>query len=558
MIVLDGDERLEGQILQEKRGEVVIKVPFGTLTIERSRIVRIERKGMQGALLERAEVACRSGDFALAIRYLEEGNPGDGAAEDPAGLASAFASLGEAAGRAERYGVAARALRAAARLAPSEAGWAARAAEMERRAAALAEEEAKALAGAASGGALEAIPVLEGVAVRAPERRPGIRRRLAGFLRQEASTAVEKGEVERAFRAGLEALKREPETAPLEGPGWPRLVSWIADAWPPGGEAALLHAVAYELHGIAGQEPLGRYLDGRAYEAEKNRERARASYLLSAPTLPSSLSLEAARLGAERELGIQEGPKPPSVAALRAVPTYETENFQIAYTARSVGDAARTYAEGILQAVAQRVAPGERVLPFPPDRKCILRIYDAKADYLERSDQPPWSDGVSLVRTRDGELVGHFIQTWAGAPELMESTLPHEMGHVVLAAAVGYVPDLPLWLQEGIACQQESEGHRRRYLGIARSALGRGREIPLEAILVLSGYPASGDGQDLFYSESLTLVDYLTEQYGAGRLLAWARTLKDIPPAGRAASLVRHYAFPDLASLEHSWKASIR
>mgnify|MGYP001574246024 CR=1 FL=1 len=560
VIELDDGSQLDGKILSEKASEVVIQVGFGTLTIQKARIRRIEKKAMQPVLVAKADLALRTGDHALALRYLEEAIPkaAEEKPEDPAALAAALAALGDASANAKRFGTAEASFRRVVFLRGADAVLSARADEMRAAGEVVAGREAEAWKLADEGKALESLPICDEILGHFPERRREITGRLLQALRVQSEAAANAGDLGTAFRAGLESLRRDPEP-PFQGNGWPRLLAAYATAAVGvEGGPALLHADALVLLGVSGQELLARYLDARAYEAENDGEQARQSYRTAAPELPDGLSVAAVRIGAERALGISDGPKfaPAPGRGASDVQTVETENFVVAYRDRKGGDKAREKCEEILRLAARDLAGGRGILPF--QKKCILRIYDGRAEYLARTGQPAWSEGVSTVRSKGGELVGHVIETYGDSPDFVQTVLSHEIGHVAFAAAAGYVSDLPLWLQEGMAVRQERGPRVRRIRELARAGARTGSAFPIEYLLEMYSYPQSPEATDMFYAQSLSVVDFLVERFGMARIVEWSKRLKDIPPPERPKSLLDEFDFREMTRFEKDWKASVK
>ena len=114
---------------------------------------------------------------------------------------------------------------------------------------------------------------------------------------------------------------------------------------------------------------------------------------------------------------------------------------------------------------------------------------------------------------------GDINDAWVGI------VIPHELTHLVFATAVDnpyHFP--PRWLNEGIAVylsQGYGAGDRSAVEGAARS----GSLMPLTS---LEGqFPTTADRFGLAYSESVSSIDHLVQQYGRDALVKLVRTYAD-------------------------------
>ena len=69
------------------------------------------------------------------------------------------------------------------------------------------------------------------------------------------------------------------------------------------------------------------------------------------------------------------------------------------------------------------------------DNKATIYIYSDETDYVSNG-APGWSHGAAMV----GEKV---IKTFPSAHGFFDSTLPHELGHIIFRAYVGVSADVP-------------------------------------------------------------------------------------------------------------------
>jgi len=141
--------------------------------------------------------------------------------------------------------------------------------------------------------------------------------------------------------------------------------------------------------------------------------------------------------------------------------------------------------------------------------RCDIFLYRAAQDYQKATGRPAWSPAVStFTLDSEGAVSEMSIHTHQEARLIGQTVIPHEVGHLLLAQVTGYVPDLPLWIQEGVATAQEpgfKVTHLLREVAARRQA---GTALSLTEVLNAKTYPAAED-IDHFYGLCYSLVGYL-------------------------------------------------
>lgn len=136
-------------------------------------------------------------------------------------------------------------------------------------------------------------------------------------------------------------------------------------------------------------------------------------------------------------------------------------------------------------------------------------------------------------------------------PESFQPVLKHEYAHLLLHRHIAS-DRLPRWLDEGIA-QHLSDGLSeylpRRSQLILGEALAADRAFPLRALE--AGFPADGNGLQLAYEQSRSVVGYFVQRYGEETLRALMARMAAGQGAGEALGDV---AGISLATLEADWR----
>lgn len=176
------------------------------------------------------------------------------------------------------------------------------------------------------------------------------------------------------------------------------------------------------------------------------------------------------------------------------------------------------------------------------NERAKIYIYDDQDDYLRNARQAGWSHGVAYVRQKK-------IQTFPSDSGFFDALLPHELGHIIFREFIGYDVRIPLWLEEGVAMNQE----RSRRLGAHKKVeefINDGSFIPLER-LNLSGRVTNEDVHR-FYAESASIVNFMLEEYGASRFDRFCEKIKSGYPFKSSLSSV-YIRFETVEELNEKW-----
>ena len=133
---------------------------------------------------------------------------------------------------------------------------------------------------------------------------------------------------------------------------------------------------------------------------------------------------------------------------------------------------------------------------------------------------PDWSGAFAVRGARE---------IYANANDkdfLLESSIPHEITHIIHAEYLGKNGVAPLWLVEGIAKHQEF-GSKRIYYKIVSDCIKNGNYISLKELTALTNYPSTVDKVRYFYSASLSFVEFIIEKYGINTYIKLNSEFKD-------------------------------
>jgi hypothetical protein len=128
------------------------------------------------------------------------------------------------------------------------------------------------------------------------------------------------------------------------------------------------------------------------------------------------------------------------------------------------------------------------------------------------------------------------------------AALPHEMVHILFADAFRTTAP-PKWAEEGLALSMDTADKRARHGRDLDDALRTRTILPLKRLLADAGYPAA-EQRAAFYSQSLSLVEYLTEKASPREFMRFAK-LSTTHGADHALAEVYQM---DAEQLDHHWQ----
>ena len=153
------------------------------------------------------------------------------------------------------------------------------------------------------------------------------------------------------------------------------------------------------------------------------------------------------------------------------------------------------------------------------DDRAKIYIYDASDDYVNSARQARWSSGSTNLGSKT-------IRPFPAAHGVIDSVLPHELGHIIFREYVGFKTKIPLWMDEGVAMYQE----KAKRFGVSnevRRALEDETFIPIDRLSKMRLTRSSSRAAiNLFYAESASIIYFLISEHGRFRFTNFCRNLK--------------------------------
>jgi Sigma-70, region 4 len=162
----------------------------------------------------------------------------------------------------------------------------------------------------------------------------------------------------------------------------------------------------------------------------------------------------------------------------------------------------------------------------------------------------PGASGATSFQFTEGRVVSVQMNLDGPLDKLLESALPHEITHVLLAHH--FACPIPRWADEGAAILAEAQGKRLLHERALQQFLTAGSALQLKRLFAFHDIPGH---EVAFHAESYSVAKFLVETADRQVFLEFvADGMRD----GWEQAAKRHYGFENLASLEIAWLTKLR
>ncbi|HTU26506.1 MAG TPA: hypothetical protein VMF30_13960 [Pirellulales bacterium] len=182
--------------------------------------------------------------------------------------------------------------------------------------------------------------------------------------------------------------------------------------------------------------------------------------------------------------------------------------------------------------------------------KCDIVLHPNDDSYLREVGAGGVSTvASSLVDHKDGSVSLRRVDVRSPQSSWQTAALPHELTHVILADCfLNRV--VPRWIDEGAALLADPAEKQQRHKAEMAGAIADRSAFRVVELLTLEDYPA-GNRWGAFYGQSLSLVEYLTQQRSTDDFIRFVNVSFD---KGYDASLREVYGLASVAELERAWQ----
>jgi hypothetical protein len=154
------------------------------------------------------------------------------------------------------------------------------------------------------------------------------------------------------------------------------------------------------------------------------------------------------------------------------------------------------------------------------ENRAKIYIYDDVDHYQRDGKVAGWSSGHAYSKEK-------IIRTFPSAHGFFDTTLPHELGHIIFREFIGDDVLVPLWFEEGVAMRQEKARRWGAHQAV-NEAIAEGTFIPLPVLNRMRLYRDTPvDVVSLYYAESASIVHFIIKDHGQSRFVRLCRELRD-------------------------------
>ena len=184
------------------------------------------------------------------------------------------------------------------------------------------------------------------------------------------------------------------------------------------------------------------------------------------------------------------------------------------------------------------------------DDRVKIILFPTKELFLDQTGQPEWSRGGALDIGFSGQKV---IVSYAGQSQFLREVLPHEISHLVLSDFIGLDHKIPIWFNEGVA-QLGEEGKAKKAELVMRMMIRLDRYYPLRSLARIDIRKEKNEEYvELFYAESVSVVDFLIKKFGSDAFGRLCRKMSDGLSFEAAMKFVYQGMLSSYSELEKKW-----
>jgi hypothetical protein len=208
-------------------------------------------------------------------------------------------------------------------------------------------------------------------------------------------------------------------------------------------------------------------------------------------------------------------------------PVFASEILKDKNTKIEFGKKNRVLAEQIQEMVEPAKLNIKRKTGLDQKKLIYIILFENSAEFKKATGTNNLSvQGVAF--SQENLILINYENIFKQSTSDIQHLLEHEIAHLVMGNYIAHdsAKHLPRWFNEGIA-QWVSEGANElfsaSYQNSLQSAFLNKQLIPFASLIY--SFPADPSGFILAYAQSLSLVEYLEEQFGEKKLIAFIQLL---------------------------------
>ncbi|MCB9772303.1 MAG: hypothetical protein H6754_07110 [Candidatus Omnitrophica bacterium] len=230
------------------------------------------------------------------------------------------------------------------------------------------------------------------------------------------------------------------------------------------------------------------------------------------------------------------------------------KHFVIYYEAQSDESLAKDLlrrAEGYYRKIGDEIGYSRTNKLWTWEERVQIFLFATQSSYLANTGQPSWSTGYA---DRDSRLFkSKTIMTYRQEEGFVDGLLPHEISHLILHDFIPNDERIPVWFDEGVAQMQEKD-RRPMARQIMKTLTGGKQYVPFSQFVKFDVRREKDPRKaQIFYVQSLSVVDFLVTKFGNDSFRRLLRSLRDNKDFNEALFSTYSGVFKDLADFERKW-----
>jgi len=205
--------------------------------------------------------------------------------------------------------------------------------------------------------------------------------------------------------------------------------------------------------------------------------------------------------GTDYSVSTQRLPEPPGRWQMLKTPSFRV----LHHGRRDLAARVAAAAERLRRELYETWVGAPPIGPWRP--RCDLYLYRSLGGLITMTGGDAKA-GEAVVRPsqlQPGAILSRRVNLAASDHRLLDSTLPHEITHLVLGDLMA--GKVPIWANEGAATLAEGPGKQRYYAAVLQSFVDRRRVYFVDTLVKMLSYP-DAPFKGLFYAQSASVVKF--------------------------------------------------
>jgi hypothetical protein len=176
-------------------------------------------------------------------------------------------------------------------------------------------------------------------------------------------------------------------------------------------------------------------------------------------------------------------------------------------------------AEAALSHILQNLSYTKPKKGWQKSGRAKIYLYESQAAFQTAGGSPSWAAGHANYETKS-------IASFVTSQSFFDTTLPHEVAHLVLFELTVNFWNVPRWMHEGFALSQEKKMGSRMDPAVKQAAR-EGKMVPLTMLTIVNPAEQTPGAANVYYAEAKAFVSFLLKKHGGHRFQTLIKKLSE-------------------------------